>query len=61
MGKERITKEERHLLKSIIQDLDLMSTKQVVLGVLAILAFKKTVTDEEVKEIIEDAKKLSEL
>lgn len=61
MRKERLTAEERISLKDIIQDLDTILFKQVIFGILSILVFKRSVTDEQVKEIIEDAQKLQEV
>jgi len=61
MTKEKLTTEERNALKVIIRDLDTIPLKQIILGILSVLSFKKSVTDDQVKEIIKDAKKLQEV
>ncbi len=55
----KMTKEEKQIFKKMLDDIDLIGAKQALLGILAVIVFKERISRSEIKEIIEDAKKLT--
>lgn len=58
---EKFNEGEVKVLKDLIYDLNEMALRQALFGILTVLNFKKNISTNQVKEILDDSRKYSQI
>lgn len=58
---EKFNEGEVKVLKDLIFDLNEMALRQALFGILTVLNFKKNISTNQVKEILDDSRKYSQI